>query len=694
MARTASIVLLALAAAAHAQMLTNGGFEAGPLGGTPSGWGAWGDVQTAVQDGGSPFLFDPTPPVYEGSYSYAEGDTDNGGQGGLYQVVTVTPGFEATLSGLWAGGDDSAGDWHEAGVFEGQVSSGTIANASGNLGYVRKTGSTWGWESFEVTFTPASTKVTVYTKVGSSNGAGLSYANWFDDLKVEQDTGIPSPAGWLAAGWNLIGVPVNGQPASAGAVFEDLAAAGNTLGNSLFRYGGTYEVYPSDFNLIDPDTGYWLYVTNPTDVSVEGTETVSPYTVPLLEGWNLIAPPLNMTLPFDHLAVAQGANWMSWDEAVGAGLVDALMFAYVPGTGYVTAGAGGDWEDLSPWRGYWLRTTVPGLEIAFHDHPAQAPPNFVTREGREFYVNGQPLRFVGFNVRGMAHYGEGDVLPYSHASNRTLALSEMQSIGAKVARIFVSANTASRTETGDRLETCLNLAEQYDCYLIVAFTDQYSTPLHPQGDDIYYTWTSGGYTMLGLEFYSYGYEDNYLPQVEYLVNRFKDHPRVFSWQIGNELKYPDNTQVYIVMNQYVATAIRSIDQYHLISTGTAGRAFAWLTWSEAILMHDGYFDFLTVHVYNGSDAHDDSGLSLALDMPFIVSEAGYSDGYGDRPTSTDADIAKWVGRGARGYMNWGFMPTTYDNGDGDWVFGIDRALHDDYDDYMDVYEYWATEIMP
>jgi len=65
--------------------------------------------------------------------------------------------------------------------------------------------------------------------------------------------------------------------------------------------------------------------------------------------------------------------------------------------------------------------------------------------------------------------------------------------------------------------------------------------------------------------------------------------------------------------------------------------------------------------------------------------------FSDRPSRTDADIAKWIiDRGAKGYMQWGLMATTYDNGNGDRLHGVDRVWHDyDWDEYMAVYSYWG-----
>jgi len=700
--KAAILLAMALASAVTANMLNNGDFEQGPFEAVPYGWTKWGDVETLTRAASSAFIFLPTPQIYAGVYSYAEGAWNNAGEGGIYQVITVTPGRETTYSGVWAGGDWEYDDWHETGVFAGAVGSSTIAGGSGNLGYTRKdTCGAWNWQSFSMTFTPTTSQVTVYTKIGSQNGNWAPYANWFDNLSLTQvEGGVPSPDGWLTAGWNMICVPVLADDPAVASVFADLADAGNELQNSLYRYNdgaGVYELYPHDFAAVDPELGYWLHVTNPADIDVEGTLPTGPQSTPYNAGWHLLGNPFNKGIGWENLQLQSGAQTLDWQEATSAGWVDGMMFRYEPGTGYLTMGPGRDEEEMLPWLAYWLRTNIDGLTLIINEEPPGPPPQFVSADGREFYLNAEPFRFVGFNVRGLAHYGEGDLLPYSSSSDRQTNLGFMNSIGARVARIFVSAKTAGLVETGDRLAACISVAQANNVYLIVAFTDQYiNSNMYPLGDEMYYTWNSGGYQMLGAEFYSYGYQDNYLPEVYYLANRFKDEPRIFAWEIGNELKYPYNQTNYVNMNHAVADQIRAVDTNHMITTGTGGLYYAQLSWSQGVSLYDGYFDFVTVHGYNGDDANDDSDLAAALDIPFIVEEAGFnSSEYSNRPDLTNADIAKWVGRGARGYLQWALMATTYDNGDGDGLFGMDRPIHwYDWDEYVTVYSYWAGAIQP
>jgi hypothetical protein len=94
-------------------------------------------------------------------------------------------------------------------------------------------------------------------------------------------------------------------------------------------------------------------------------------------------------------------------------------------------------------------------------------------------------------------------------------------------------------------------------------------------------------------------------------------------------------------------------------------------------------DFITTHDYEGDDAEDDSGLAAELGIPFVVEEAGFSGD--DRSSLVSGDMDKWFSRGSSGYMQWGFMATSYDNGDGDRTFGMDRVFHSDWDGLFSAY---------
>lgn len=315
--------------------------------------------------------------------------------------------------------------------------------------------------------------------------------------------------------------------------------------------------------------------------------------------------------------------------------------------------------------------------------------DFVCSGLQHFWVNGAPFRFVGYNLRGLVHYGSGYILDGSQTSDRETNLDYMQTVGAKVARVYAACRFAgSNTVLGNNLDAALQVASQHNVRLIVAFTDEYYSNFCPIGDGVYYGYAGQG--LLNQSFFSGGYTTNYVSYVNYIVNRFKNDPTVFAWQVGNELKCPWNWADIMPFCHDMATRIRAIDTNHMVSYGTAGRSFSGLSTTQATQLYAD-FDFLTIHPYNGDDGVNDSSLAISLRKPLLVSEAGFDTDHPNRPASTDADINKWVGRGARGYMNWGLMVA--DNGDGDDIFGVDPFGHSyDWSAYTEVYTRWASTL--
>jgi len=321
---------------------------------------------------------------------------------------------------------------------------------------------------------------------------------------------------------------------------------------------------------------------------------------------------------------------------------------------------------------------------------AQSP--FARSTNGRFYVGDQPLRFVGFSLRGICHYGESEPFSDSSPSDRITNLDFVQSVGGTVIRAFVAYRSIDRVETGDRLQIVLDAAWSRGIRVICVLTDFYPpTSMHPMGDDIYYG-TYGGWDVLLHTFFAGGYRVNYLPQAVYLANRFRNHPGVFAWELTNEGRDLQSGATFASFCLDVIAQIRAADPNHMIGLGLISSGHANLTWEQMLQVYPN-LDYLTSHNYNGSDAEDERGMAAAFNKPFFVEEAGFEDG--DRPARTDADIRKWLDRRASGYVQWGLMATPYDMGDGDWVFGMDQALHPwDWAAYVSVYAHWGWAVAP
>ena len=190
-----------------------------------------------------------------------------------------------------------------------------------------------------------------------------------------------------------------------------------------------------------------------------------------------------------------------------------------------------------------------------------------------------------------------------------------------------------------------------------------------------------------------------------VVETFRHEPIIFGWEVGNELKLnpqggthsgDPNLNAFITFMQRAAQEIRGIDSNHLVTSGLISTHHCWMHHEEQKrrLYGGNHFDFMTVHCYNHEYGNDDSGLAAGLNMPFVVEEAGFDTGFkgGDRARLIREDMNYWFNRGASGYMQWGFMATSNDMGDGDGRSGMDRTLHSDWDALFTTYRDRANQL--
>jgi murein DD-endopeptidase MepM/ murein hydrolase activator NlpD len=282
-------------------------------------------------------------------------------------------------------------------------------------------------------------------------------------------------------------------------------------------------------------------------------------------------------------------------------------------------------------------------------------------------------------------------------------------MGARVVRVFLPSMHASPAQTIERLAQVIAVAADFPgLYILPALTNLYADiPFRVAGDEGFYAKVDPNVPadLLKAEFFTGGYQQNFLPFARQVVERFRNEPRIFAWEIGNELKLnpvsgdlnsDPNIAAFINFMLAVARELRQLDPNHLITTGMISTHHAWLRNNH--LRHELYgsplLDFLTVHCYNEEYHNDDSKLAKTLNKPFIVEEAGFGNKYGgNRSGKVIEDMQRWFGRGARGYMQWGFMATGQDMGDGDGDTGMDRTLHQDWDALFHAYRAKATALV-
>lgn len=324
-----------------------------------------------------------------------------------------------------------------------------------------------------------------------------------------------------------------------------------------------------------------------------------------------------------------------------------------------------------------------------------APTEVVEPYGTYFSLNGQPYAFVGVNLRGIAHYGEGDILPYTTEAHSDENLDAIAAMGGKVIRLFAACKFATHQENVNRLQDVLNDMESRGLKAIVCFTDVYHSGFHPQGDDTYYMSQPSGWTLLDDTWFKGGYENNYKPYVELAVTQLKDHNAVFAWELGNELTDIKDPDAIIPFTTTMAAAIKAIDPWHMVTTGFIGIDHTQIGETQGYdLYNDPNIDFMTQHSYDGSDQPQNHAVHSRLQIPLVLEEFGWTHDKGDRVANTTAQMDRWLDdRAAWGFLQWGYQYQDHDIGDGDMIFGMDRNFHsDDYNELYTLYSNWATQL--
>jgi len=157
----------------------------------------------------------------------------------------------------------------------------------------------------------------------------------------------------LGSGWNLVSVPLILDSAS----IEDILADMMNNVDSVWAYDNTTDRWafyapgePSDLTEMTCDKGYWVRVTDPCTLTVEGREPTLPCDIPLGLDWNLIGLPLMAEPQVMEEILADIMN-----------NVDSV-WAYDNVTGRWAFYAPGEPSDLTEMtcdKGYWVRVDDP-----------------------------------------------------------------------------------------------------------------------------------------------------------------------------------------------------------------------------------------------------------------------------------------------------------------------------------------------
>jgi len=199
-------ILLPLAfsdSAVSSNLIINGSFEQ-----ADNGWTVWNSPASWVSAefdhnyNSSCSVWTPSPYPYIGTGTHCQHVGTDRVNGGLYQIVNVTPGKRYRVSGLWSGGvgglnDDSTqtySAWFEITIFHGNVTSESdIDQTLGSYEIIAKKEASnypgdqnfsFAWERFEKTFTAQSDQATLVLKTGQYGYTWDAIAAFHDDIVI------------------------------------------------------------------------------------------------------------------------------------------------------------------------------------------------------------------------------------------------------------------------------------------------------------------------------------------------------------------------------------------------------------------------------------------------------------------------------------------------------------------------------
>ena len=278
---------------------------------------------------------------------------------------------------------------------------------------------------------------------------------------------------------------------------------------------------------------------------------------------------------------------------------------------------------------------------------------FVYVENGQFIRNGHPYYFIGANFwygTILASEGEGGDRERLHRE-----LDELKSLGIDNLRILVGSDGNHRV--ADRAEPTLQKAPGVYNDTLLRALDYLMVELSKRDmQAVLYlnnSWEwSGGYSQY-LEWSGFGTaplpnRDGWVPFRDYvaqfvrsdrakeifaqyvrdIVSRtntitgrpYKEDPAIFSWQIGNEPRAfsDDNKELFAQWIHDVAKLIKSIDNNHMVSTGSEGKYGCQVDIQLCERIH-AYpeVDYINIHIWPNNSRWV-SKETMAQDMPNAI----------------------------------------------------------------------------
>ncbi|KAK5069269.1 hypothetical protein LTR64_008436 [Lithohypha guttulata] len=332
----------------------------------------------------------------------------------------------------------------------------------------------------------------------------------------------------------------------------------------------------------------------------------------------------------------------------------------------------------------------------------QAVPATSTSSAPVFEIDGAKQYFAGTNTWWLSHILSDDDVDR--------ALAEIAASDLKVTRVWGFGNTNNGVDQPvyfqyldnttmtitinegangiPRLDSVVRSAEKHGVQLVLPMLNNWDDL---GGINTYCNYFGCNKTTFWTD---PGAQEAYKNYVSFIVQRYKDSPAIFSWQLANEPRCPNcSTSVITKWAHDVSRLIKSLDPNTRVSLGDEG----WLCGGEdyAYSCIEGIdfeanlniptLDYGTVHMY-----YDQWGYTSDWGNKWITDHAALAKKHGKPIVMEEYGVKSTVSNQTEILQQW--HQTILDTDiayDSFWQFATDLTDRDPYDDYA---IYYGTEL--
>ncbi len=168
-------------------------------------------------------------------------------------------------------------------------------------------------------------------------------------------------------GWHLISVPCVPEDNAPEQVFSSVLST-QPLILYFWDVGTGNYVVPDEIN---PGHGYWLYISSPAEIELDGCVSVEDEVAVELgaAGWHLVSTP-KWDISLNRISFEWDDDEKGYHDALDSGWLGSPFYWYdLVAENYYSVGYG-----LKPWQGYWVHTTRPLtmiIDLSEFDPPAK-----------------------------------------------------------------------------------------------------------------------------------------------------------------------------------------------------------------------------------------------------------------------------------------------------------------------------------